>query len=176
MPKNKGPKSLRSFFCIRVNNQIYQQQPFAAAMPVDVSEVVKDWMDVEIIKSRAAVYKLMSYELGINPEAAESHSIVLAPLMQHLGLLDANIRMCFHTYVTSMFMKQLFIKVLRGLTLPTNPGFQGLKPSVGVCRAAVSRLYHCCQMVGCKGPTGNLSFMHFMLIDLHVLIHACVKI
>lgn len=79
---------------------IIQQQPFAAAMPVDVSEVVKDWMAVETIKSRAAVYKLMSYELGINPEAAESHSVVLSPLMQHLGLLDANI-----SHVTKMFMK-----------------------------------------------------------------------
>lgn len=56
-------------------------------MPVDVSLVVKEWLDAPTIIQRAAMFKLMSYEIGITPDAAEAHSIILAPVMQHLGLV-----------------------------------------------------------------------------------------
>ena len=59
------------------------------AMPVDVAPVVQAWMECPTIIQRAAVQKLMSFELGPTPEAAESHALVLAPVMKHLGTLDA---------------------------------------------------------------------------------------
>ncbi|CAK9085079.1 unnamed protein product [Durusdinium trenchii] len=55
-------------------------------MPVDVAPVVQAWMECPTIIQRAAVQKLMSFELGPTPEAAESHALVLAPVMKHLGL------------------------------------------------------------------------------------------
>lgn len=67
----------------------------AAAMPVDIAAVVKDWLDEPPVVQRAAVYKLMSYELGISPDAAESHSIILAPMMKHVGLPNAFMSTCF---------------------------------------------------------------------------------
>lgn len=58
-------------------------------MPLDVGPVLKDWMGCEALVQRAAVLKLMNFELGINPDAAESHSAIIAPVMQHLGFLVA---------------------------------------------------------------------------------------
>ena len=54
-------------------------------MPVDLSLVVSEWMAAEQIVSRAAVYKVMSVEIGISPDAAAAHHIILGPLMKHLG-------------------------------------------------------------------------------------------
>lgn len=51
--------------------------------------VLQDWLANDVIKQRACLYKLMSFELGLSPEAAESHSVILAPLMHHLGLVVA---------------------------------------------------------------------------------------
>ena len=55
-------------------------------MPVDLSVVVSDWLATPQIVSRAAVYKVMSVEIGISPDAAAAHQIILGPLMKHLGL------------------------------------------------------------------------------------------
>eukprot|EP00435_Cladocopium_sp_Y103_P030362 s546_g7.t1 len=55
-------------------------------MPVDVAPVINDWMGNETIIQRAAVYKLMNFELGTTPEAAEAHSLIIGPTMKHLGL------------------------------------------------------------------------------------------
>ena len=57
-----------------------------AAMPVDVTPVINDWMNNETVIQRAAVYKLMNFELGTSPEAAEAHCIVIGPAMKHLGV------------------------------------------------------------------------------------------
>ena len=56
-----------------------------SAMPVDVLPIVKDWMDHSVLCQWGAVYSLMSIELGVSPEAAESHQIILIPVMKHVG-------------------------------------------------------------------------------------------
>lgn len=79
---------------------------FPAAMPVDVSAVVKDWMGESVIIQRAAVGKVMSMELGIDPDAAQAHAIILAPVMKHLGLLIASIwrlQISHHLAIASKF-------------------------------------------------------------------------
>ena len=60
------------------------------AMPVDVGPVLKEWMECEAVVQRASVLKLMSVELGVSPNAAEAHTIIIAPVMKHLGFLFAH--------------------------------------------------------------------------------------
>ena len=55
-------------------------------MPVDVAPVINEWMSNETVVQRAAVYKLMNYELGMTPEAAEAHCIIIRPAMKHFGV------------------------------------------------------------------------------------------
>lgn len=54
-------------------------------MPVDLTALVREWMESEALVQRSAVYKLMTAELGVSQEAAEAHAAVLAPVMKHLG-------------------------------------------------------------------------------------------
>ncbi|CAK9055325.1 unnamed protein product [Durusdinium trenchii] len=55
-------------------------------MPVDITPVLKEWMDQDELVSQAAVHNLVSIGVGMDIDAAESHGILLAPVMKHLGL------------------------------------------------------------------------------------------
>ena len=69
-------------------------------MPVDVQPLVAEWMADDKVVQLAAIYKLMNYELGISAEAAESHAIIIGPIMKHLGFLVA-VLICFKLYSVS---------------------------------------------------------------------------
>lgn len=48
--------------------------------------MLKEWMDQDELVSQAAVHNLVSIGVGMDIDAAESHGILLAPVMKHLGI------------------------------------------------------------------------------------------